>query len=99
MQLLQDASPLLSVAKFSPVAISGMIAAIVTGKIMHRIGPAWVMFISMCAFLTGNILLATLPMYQTYWAQLFVCVIIIPWSVPFTLLQSLQDKGYNGDED
>lgn len=81
MQLLRSASPLLSVAQFSPVAISGMLAAIVTGKIMHRVGPAWVMFISMCAFLTGNILLATMPMYQTYWAQLFVCIVIIPWGM------------------
>ena len=39
------------------------------------------MFISMCVFLTGNILIATAPVDQTYWAQIFVCTIIIPWGM------------------
>ena len=37
------------------------------------------MFISMLAFLTGCILIATMPVDQTYWAQAFVTTVIIPW--------------------
>lgn len=39
------------------------------------------MFLSMLAFLTGNILVATAPVAQTYWAQIFVCTLVIPWGM------------------
>jgi MFS family permease len=39
------------------------------------------MMISMVCFLVGNILVATCPIDQTYWAQIFVCTIIIPWGM------------------
>lgn len=81
LQQLRGASPLLTMAQISPVTISGFIAAITTGQVISRIGPAWVMFISMCAFTTGSILTATLPVHQIYWAQIFVATIIIPWGM------------------
>jgi MFS family permease len=68
-------------AHISPVAISGVIAALTTGHVISRIGPGWVMLISMLAFLTGNILVATMPVNQTYWAQAFVTTLIIPWGM------------------
>ena len=58
-----------------------MIAAFTTGKVIGRLGPAWVMFIAMCAFLTGNILIATAPISQSYWAQIFICSLITPWGM------------------
>lgn len=39
------------------------------------------MFISMLAFLTGSILVATMPVHQIYWAQAFVVTLIIPWGM------------------
>ena len=39
------------------------------------------MLISMLAFLTGNILVATLPINQIYWAQTFVTTLVIPWGM------------------
>lgn len=69
----------MTMAHISPVAISGFIAAVVSGRVISRIGPGWVMFISMLAFLTGCILIATMPINQTYWAQAFVTTVIIPW--------------------
>ena len=68
-------------AHICPVAISGFIAAITTGHVISRIGPGWVMLISMLAFLTGNILIATMPIDQIYWAQAFVTTLIIPWGM------------------
>ena len=59
----------------------GFIAAITTGHVISRIGPGWVMLISMLAFLTGNILVATMPIEQIYWAQAFVTTLIIPWGM------------------
>jgi MFS family permease len=68
-------------AHLCPVAISGFIAAVTTGHVISRIGPGWVMLISMLAFLTGSILVATLPIGQVYWAQTFVTTLIIPWGM------------------
>ena len=39
------------------------------------------MTISLLCFLTGNILVATAPIDQIYWAQIFVCTLIIPWGM------------------
>jgi MFS family permease len=64
-----------------PVAISGFIAAITTGHVISRIGPGWVMLISMLAFLVGLILTATMPVDQLYWKQAFVITLIIPWGM------------------
>jgi MFS family permease len=68
-------------AQISPVAISGFIAAITTGHVISRIGPGWVMLISMLAFFIGSILVATMPIDQTYWKQAFVVTLIIPWGM------------------
>ncbi|KAH7074559.1 major facilitator superfamily domain-containing protein [Paraphoma chrysanthemicola] len=84
VQILQEMrgnSPLLSMAQLSPVAAMGFIAAITTGKVISRIGPGWVMLISMLAFLTGSILTATMPVDQLYWKQAFVVTLIIPWGM------------------
>jgi MFS family permease len=81
LQQLRGASPLLAMAQLSPVAISGFLAAITTGHVISRIGPGWVMFISMLAFLVGSVLVATMPVDQTYWKQAFVVTLIIPWGM------------------
>lgn len=39
------------------------------------------MLISMLAFLTGSILVATMPVHQIYWAQSFLVTLIIPWGM------------------
>ncbi|KAF9696698.1 hypothetical protein EKO04_005195 [Ascochyta lentis] len=81
LQRLRGTSPLLTMAQLSPVTISGFMAAITTGHVISRIGPGWVMLISMCAFTIGSILVATMPPHQIYWAQSFVVTLIIPWGM------------------
>jgi MFS family permease len=81
LQQLRGDSPLLTMAHLCPVAISGFIAAITTGHVISRVGPGPVMLISMLAFLTGSILVATMPINQIYWAQAFVTTLIIPWGM------------------
>lgn len=39
------------------------------------------MVIAMCCFLAGQILIATTPVSQIYWAQTFVSLIIMPWGM------------------
>ncbi|KAK0628738.1 major facilitator superfamily domain-containing protein [Bombardia bombarda] len=78
---LRGASPLLATAMMSPVVVSGGFAAIATGYLLGRIGPAWTMVTAMSAFLTGICLIATMPPEQTYWSQNFVCTLIITWGM------------------
>ncbi len=78
---LRGASPLLAATWIIPVAISGAIASVTTGFLLGRLRPAWVMTIALTAFTVGTILIATAPVDQTYWAQSFVCTIVIPWGM------------------
>ena len=81
LQVFRHHSPLHSSAELVPLAVSGAIAAVTTGYLLSRIRPAWIMAISLMMFLLGNILVCTAPVHQTYWAQIFVCTILIPWGM------------------
>ncbi|CAG8976822.1 hypothetical protein HYALB_00009086 [Hymenoscyphus albidus] len=78
---LRHVSPLLASAQFSPVCISGLLAAVTTGYIIHRVPGSLLMGIALLAFSLGLILLATAPVDQTYWAQTFVSLLIMPWGM------------------
>ena len=81
MLVLRNEPPLLATAHASPVVISGAVAAILTGALMHRMGPPLVMLCALLAFLTGIILIATMPVDQIYWAQTFVTMIVTPFGM------------------
>lgn len=81
IQQLRHAPPLLTSAYFSPVVISGVIAAVATGFLLRRLSPPIVMTGALIAFLIGIILIATLPPHQIYWGQMFVCLIVMPFGM------------------
>ncbi|KIW35223.1 uncharacterized protein PV07_01930 [Cladophialophora immunda] len=81
LELERGQSILLSAAQLVPTALSGCMAAITTGLLIAKMQPGWIMLISISAFLTGMILLATMPVHQTYWAQTFVATVITPWGM------------------
>lgn len=81
LETLRGASPLLTTAYLCPAAISGALASVVTGYLLQRLRAAYVMVLAMIFFMIGIILLTTCPVDQIYWAQIFVCVIIIPWGM------------------
>lgn len=78
---LRAVSPLLGSAMVAPVTVSGLAAALTSGLILHRAGPSVVMSIAMTAFTVGGVLMATAPVQQSYWAQTFVSVIVMPWGM------------------
>ncbi|KAF7547176.1 hypothetical protein G7Z17_g7908 [Cylindrodendrum hubeiense] len=80
-QLLRGASPLLTAAWLSPVAVSGALAAVTTGLLLQRIPPSLVMLLALTAFTVGTALVMTAPVEQTYWYQTFFCVLIMPWGM------------------
>ncbi|KAI1742272.1 major facilitator superfamily transporter [Xylaria scruposa] len=80
-EVLRGASPLLATAWHSPIFVSGIAAALTTGLIIHRVGPAVVMALALLAFTIGITLIATAPINQSYWLQTFFCNIIITWGM------------------
>lgn len=80
-EVLRGASPLLATAMHSPILVSGIAAAITTGVIIHRVGPAVVMALALLAFTIGTTLIATAPIDQTYWTQTFLCNLIVTWGM------------------
>jgi hypothetical protein len=86
VQILEDIrglSPLLAATWFCPVAIAGVGAAVLTGKMLGSWGvtPPTVMMISMLAFTTGAVLTVTAPTDQIYWGQIFVSVLVMPFGM------------------
>ncbi|KAI9832581.1 MAG: hypothetical protein M1826_001531 [Phylliscum demangeonii] len=80
---LRHASAMSSVAQFSPVAITGLVAAIVTGRLLSlpRFPKPAVMTMALVAFTTGIVLFVTMPVRQSYWPQFFVSVCVMPWGM------------------
>jgi MFS family permease len=78
IQHIRGHSLLSTVAQQSPTVISGFCASLAVGVFLAKTKVANIMFAAMCCFLTGQILLATAPVNQTYWAQTFVTMIIMP---------------------
>ena len=81
LEVLRMNSPLITTAQLAPAAVSGLCAAIATGVLLSRIRTAYIMGLAMIFFCTGNILLATMPVGQTYWIQTFLATIITPWGM------------------
>jgi MFS family permease len=81
LESLRNLTPLHATAQLTPVVISGLCAAIASGLLIGRLPGSTVMLMALLAFTTGLILIATAPVDQTYWAQTFVSVIVMPWGM------------------
>ncbi|KAH9997806.1 major facilitator superfamily MFS-1 [Xylariaceae sp. FL0662B] len=82
---IRRASPLLTIAYFSPIILVSCLAAATTGPMIRRLGPFIVLLISLLGFTVGSLLVATAPAVQSYWAQLFLCILITSWSMVISL--------------
>lgn len=69
---------LLTAAQTSPVALTGVFFALSTVYLLRKIDVSFVMLMSMTNFLIGSLLLALMPLRQTYWLQTFFSVLIMP---------------------
>ena len=80
-ELLRHASPLLASAWYATNAVSGAGAAILTGVFLDRVGAPLAMVLALLAYVVGTVLLATAPVQQSYWAQSFLCLLIVPFGM------------------
>lgn len=79
---LRGQTALLSAAQCIPAGISGGIAAVATGFMLSKgVRPGVIMLLSLIFFTVGNIVLATVQVHQTYWANAFVTIILAPWGM------------------
>ena len=78
LEHLRGHSALLTSAETCPVAITGLFFAFSTVWMLRRIPVAWVMLAAMSFFVLGSLLMALAPLEQTYWANTFVAVVLMP---------------------
>lgn len=78
LEQVRGHSALLTSAETSPVAITGIFFALSTVWLVKKFGVAYVMLIAMTNFLIGSLLLALVPLHQSYWIQTFLSIIIMP---------------------
>ncbi|KAF9736620.1 hypothetical protein PMIN06_003392 [Paraphaeosphaeria minitans] len=78
LEQLRGHSAMLTSAQTSPVAITGVLFAFSTVWLIQRFGVSHVMFIAMTCFMVGALLLATMPIHQSYWLQTFFSILIMP---------------------
>jgi len=81
LEIVRGWSPLLASAAYAPGPASGLAASLLTGFLMGRIKPHWIMFVSMCAFFIGSILMVTAPVDQIYWLNTFLSIVIMPFGM------------------
>ena len=78
LEHIRGHSALLTSAETSPVAVTGLIFAFTTVWLLRRIPVSYVMLAAMIFFLVGSLLIAITPLEQTYWANTFVAIILMP---------------------
>ncbi|CAF3734586.1 unnamed protein product [Rotaria socialis] len=81
LQVIRGVSPLLTTAMLSPIILSGRAATILVSLLYGRVPAHYLLLASMCFFCIGNTLIATLPIDQTYWAQVFVSTLLTPFGM------------------
>ncbi|CAF1077225.1 unnamed protein product [Didymodactylos carnosus] len=81
IEVLRDKSPLLVTAMLTPLIPGGLTATILVSQLYHRVAGHHLLMASMVFFCVGNILIATAPVDQTYWAQTFVAVLLTPFGM------------------
>ena len=79
LETLRGVSALMTAVQFMPVTVVGASAAMATGYLLSRVHPSWLMVAAMTAFTAGALLSATAPVQQTYWANIFVGMLVTPW--------------------
>ncbi len=85
IEVERKVGPIIAAAQFVPEMISGIVAAITTGYLLSRVATTWLMLVASAAFCAGCLLSATAPVEQTYWANIFVSMVVMAWGYVLVL--------------
>lgn len=75
-QLLRDISVLQTGINFIPFGLASFLAVYLAAWLIPRVAAQWIMAAGVAVVLGSNLLLATMPVQQTYWAQLFPAMVL-----------------------
>ncbi|CAF2677404.1 unnamed protein product [Rotaria sp. Silwood2] len=81
LEIIRNVSPLLTTVMLTPLVIFGVIATITVSQLYGRVPAHHLLMASMIFFCIGNILIATAPVNQTYWTQVFIATILTPFGM------------------
>lgn len=67
---------LLNAATFVPLAVGGAGAALLSARVVRHVAAQYILVIGSLSTLVSLILVATMPVQQTYWAQAFPAILL-----------------------
>jgi len=82
-QILRNWSVLRFAIGWTPFGIFGTIGAILGAWLIPRLAAQWILAIGAASVLISNLLLATMPEQQSYWAQVFPATILMAFCPDF----------------
>lgn len=82
-QILRGQSVLLFSVGWTPFALFATLGALLAAWLIPRMDAQWMLAIGAASVLISNVLLATMPEKQTYWAQVFPATIIMSFCPDF----------------
>jgi MFS family permease len=85
---LRNFTPVLVGVSYLPLTILGACAAFLAGWLAPRLKPQVIIAIGCLSAITSNVLLATSPAHQIYWAQIFPSMIVIAFSADLVFAAS-----------
>ncbi|KAH0428188.1 efflux pump antibiotic resistance protein [Colletotrichum camelliae] len=73
---LRGYTMLLNAATYAPLAVGGAGAALLSAKVVRHLAAQYILAIGSTATLVSLLLVATMPVQQTYWAQAFPAILL-----------------------
>ncbi|KAH6999081.1 major facilitator superfamily domain-containing protein [Ilyonectria sp. MPI-CAGE-AT-0026] len=75
-QILRHSSVLETGINFIPFGVSSVFAVYFAAWLIPRVAAQWILAVGVAVVLGSNLLLATMPVKQTYWAQTFPAMVL-----------------------
>lgn len=82
-QLIRHWSVLDFAIGWTPFGIMGTIGAVLSAWLIPRLAAQWILAIGALSILVSNLLLATMPAQQSYWAQVFPATVLMAFCPDF----------------
>lgn len=76
-------SPLHFAVGWTPFVICATGAAVLAAWLIPRLAAQWILAIGTITILMSNVLMATVPISQTYWAQIFPSIVLFSFCPDF----------------
>lgn len=82
-QILRETTVLQTGVNFLPFGLGSVASVAIAAWLIPRIAAQWILGLGVVTCVASNLLLATMPVKQTYWAQAFPATTLISFSPDF----------------